>query len=141
MYEIIVSTTQPPGPINGSPGESAKDSPSIGRADYRIATHKEDESQKRMGTENNNVRNKVWMSRDVSTYSNSGYVFATSPIDLSMFRGKRGREIATSHPLSMMFAILTRCLNTTEVDNYFARSEGQWFGLDTAIKGPPPYRL
>ena len=53
---------------------------------------------------------------------------------------KGGREIAKSKPLSMIFTILTHCMNKTEIDNYFARTQGRWFGLGKMLKGSAPPR-
>ena len=55
------------------------------------------------------------MSKDLERYSNSEYVYAIFPIAIALFWGKGGRGIANSKPLSMIFAILTHCLNTTAV--------------------------
>ena len=40
-----------------------------------------------------NVRNKTWMSQDLSAYANNEYVFATFPIALALFWDKGGGEI------------------------------------------------
>ena len=78
---------------------------------------------------------KIRTSQDLTIYSNSEYVYAISPIDLALFWGKGGKEIANSEPLSTVFTILTHCLNKTAVKNYSAMTYGQWFRLDTQIKG------
>ena len=57
-------------------------------------------------------------ARELSIYSNSGYVYAARPIALALFSDKWVRETSESEPLSMLFAILTLCLNKTDVDNY-----------------------
>ena len=50
-----------------------------------------------------NVQNKVWMSPDFLTCSNSEYVYAAFPIALSLFWDKGGGEICQSRPSSVIF--------------------------------------
>ena len=37
----------------------------------------------------------------------------------------------------MIFAILTHCPNTKDINNYFARTPGRWFCLGAMLKGRP----
>ena len=60
------------------------------------------------------------MSQDLKIYPNSEYVYAISPIALALFLGKGGLGIARSEPFPMVSAILTHCLDTADVGNYFA---------------------
>ena len=41
----------------------------------------------------------------------------------------------------MVSSIFTHCLGATEVNNYFARPDGQCFSLDTSVKGAAPLSL
>ena len=49
--------------------------------------------------------------------------------------GKGGREICRPMPLSLIFTILSHCLNTTAVNNYSVRPTGKWPRGDTVLKG------
>ena len=59
--------------------------------------------KKSLGPIDPNVRNKTWMSHDLSVYANNEYVYATFPIALALFWGKGGGEICQSKPLSVIF--------------------------------------
>ena len=59
--------------------------------------------KKSLGPIGPNVRNKTWMSQDLSVYANNEYVYATFPIALSLFWGKGGKGIWRSKPLSVIF--------------------------------------
>ena len=63
----------PPSPIKGEPEKVAKDSPANDLAGYRTSTTRESEVRKSQTPANLNVRAKVWISRDLSTYGNSQY--------------------------------------------------------------------
>ena len=91
---------------------------------YKGPTYREGEVQKRLLPISLGGRSKIWTPRDLEIYSNSAYVYAISPIALALLRGKGGREIAMSGPLSIIFAIQTHCLNTAAVNNYFCQEEG-----------------
>ena len=53
--------------------------------------------------------------------------------------GKGGLEIAESESLSIIFAISEHFLNSADVNNYFPRSERQWFCLDATAKDLLPF--
>ena len=74
----------------------------------------------------------------ISIYSNSEYVYAIFSIAVSLPRGKGGREIAESRPLSMISAMLSHVLNTMDVNNYSVRTTGKWHCGDTRAKWSPP---
>ena len=79
----------------------------------------------------------IWMSRDLKVFHNSEYFYAIFQIAIALFWCKGGLEIANSEPSSMIFEILAHCLNTTDINNYFARTPGRWFCLDAMLKGFP----
>ena len=54
-----------------------------------------------------NAQSMVWMSRDLSVYPNSEYVYSTPPIAVALFWDQGESEIAKSKPLSAIFTILT----------------------------------
>ena len=92
---------------------------------YRVSTTQEDEVLKSLLPINLIGRAKIWMSRDLKIYSNSKYVYASFPIFLAMFWPKGDRGIPRSKSLSMIFTILTHCINTTDINNYFVRTQGR----------------
>ena len=58
---------------------------------YRISMSKDDAARQTLNPPNTNVRNKVWTSRDLQSFYNSEYIYATYPIDLALFWGTGGR--------------------------------------------------
>ena len=74
------------------------------------------------------------VSRSISI-PNPEYAYAVFPIAIAFSRGKRGREIANSKPVSMIFPILTHCLNKGDINNYFVRTMGPLFCLDAMSRG------
>ena len=101
---------------------------------YMSSMSEEDAVRKCLLPISDNVTSRDWMSRDLSVYSNSEYVYAIYPIAVDLVWGQWGREIAKSESLSTIFAILTHCLNTTDNNNYFVRAQGQWFCLGAMLK-------
>ena len=89
--------------------------------------NKEGDVQKSLLPISDNAALLVWMPRDLSIYSNSERVYAICPTAVALLRGQGCREISQSAPLSMIFAILTHCLKTTAINNYFIRTQGQRF--------------
>ena len=59
--------------------------------------------EKSLGPIGANVRNKTWMSQDLSVYANNEYFYATFAIALSLSWDKGGGEICQSKPLSVIF--------------------------------------
>ena len=121
--------------ITGGPPKAVKNSAANPLSGYRISTNKEDSVRRIILPENLNARTKVWMSQELSIYPNSEYAYDISPIAPSLFWDKGCRGISESLPLSMIFAILTHCLNTTAINNSRFMTDCQWFSLDTSIKG------
>ena len=109
-----------------------------GISGYRTSMAKEDALRKCLLPVSDNVTSRVWMSRDLSVYSNSEYFYAIFPIAVALFWDRWGREIPKWKPSSMIFTTLTHCLNKTDIDNYFVRTQGHWFRRDTTLKEPPP---
>ena len=107
-------------------------------ADYKVSTPKDDAVGKCLDPISENVRNKIRMCPESSVFSNSEYVYAIFPISIALFWGKGGEEICRPRPLSLIFAILSHCLNTTAVNNYSIRTIGKWSCGDTVLKGSPP---
>ena len=97
---------------------------------------KEDAVQKSLLPISDNAPSPVWMSRGRCVYSNSAHDYAILPIAVALFWDQGGRGIAQSKPLSMIFTILTHCLNTTDINNYFLRAQGRRFCLGATLKGP-----
>ena len=90
---------------------------------YRPSTNKEDAVQKFIILISDNAQSRVWMSQDLSVYSNFQYVYAIFPTSVASFWGQGGRGIIESKSLSMIFTILTHCLNKTAINNYSAREK------------------
>ena len=105
---------------------------------YRTATIKEDALQKCRLPISDNVQSRVWMSHDLSVYSNSEYVYAIFPIAGALFWDKGVREIAKAQPLSTIFTILTHRLNTTAINKYFVRTHGRWLSMGAMLMRSPP---
>ena len=105
---------------------------------YRFSTSLEGAVRKCLLPISLDDRAEIWMSRDLKVFPNSEYANAIFPIAISSFWGKGGRGIPNSKPLSTIFAILTHRLNKTDIDNYFVRTPGRWFFLDTMLKLPSP---
>ena len=124
--------------VTGEPSKSPNEFSANSTPCYRISIFQENAVRKILIPENLNCRAKVWMAQDLSIYTNSEYVYATYPIALSFFYGKGCREIAELKPLSMISTILPHGLNTTDINNYFVRTDRRWFWLDTSIKGLAP---
>ena len=99
---------------------------------------KSDAVEKRIGPISGNTRNQIWMCPSLSIYSNSEYVYAIPPTAVALFWRKGGRGISESKPLSMIFAILSHILNTTDVNNYSVRTTGGCSFEDTMAKGSFP---
>ena len=55
-------------------------------------------ARKSLGPIDPNVRNKTWMSRDISVYANNEYVFAAFPIARALFCDK-GKEKSANQRL------------------------------------------
>ena len=72
-------------------------------AGYKEVLNQHESVKKCLDPISENIRNKVRMSPDLQIYSNSEYVYATSPIALFLFWGKGGKEICLSRPLSVIF--------------------------------------
>ena len=85
---------------------------------YKSDISKEDAIRKRPVPIYENVRNRTWMSQELSIYSNSEYAYAIFPIEIGLFWDRWGRQIAESKALSMIFTILTHCPNTTPISNF-----------------------
>ena len=100
---------------------------------YRLPMSKEDDVRKSPLPISDNVASRVWMSHDLSIYSNSEYVYTIFSIAVALFWDQGCREIAQSEPLSTICTILTHCLNATAINNYFVRTQGRWFGLDAML--------
>ena len=116
----------------------AKDLAANSLSGYRISSTKEGAVQKSLETASLDALSKVRAPKDLSTCSYSGYVSAIFPIAIELPLWEGGREIAEPKQVSMIFVILAHCLNTTDVNNYCVRADGQWFCLDTTIKGHVP---
>ena len=99
---------------------------------------KEDAVQKSLLPISDNAPSPVWMSRGRCVYSNSAHDYAILPIAVALFWDQLCREIAHPEPLSMIFTILTHCLNTTDIANYFAWAQGLWFSLGAMLQLSPP---
>ena len=69
---------------------------------------------------------------------NLEFAYAIFAIAIAMRLGGGCLEIARSIPTTMIFTILTHCLNSAALNNYFSRADGRRFFLDTAIKGLEP---
>ena len=91
-----------------------------------------------MGKEDAVRKSLLPISGDLSICSNSEYFYAIFAIAVVLRREQGGREIAQSESLSTIGAILTHCLDTTATNNYFVRTQGQWFCLATMLKGTAP---
>ena len=63
------------------------------------------------------------MSSQLSAYADNEYVCAIYPIALFW---EKESEICESKPLTVIFTILTRCLDTTTTYNYALRAEEEW---------------
>ena len=127
------SVSEQASPMAPENAQSANDLPGC-----KKSTALEDSIREFLAPIPDNARARIWMSLDLSLYSNSEYVYAIFPIAISLFLGKGGREIAESEPSAMIFAILTHWLNTTATNNYSERIKGQWFCQDTILIGSPP---
>ena len=124
---------------SGNPVEIPTPEKSAGERDgCRKSTNKEDAVKKRPDRISENVRNQIWMCPGLSTFPNSEYVYAIFSTAVALFWGKGGRCIAESKPLSVIFTILTHCLDTSAVNNYFVRMTGKWSCGDTMAKGSAP---
>ena len=101
---------------------------------YRVSMGLECAFRKRLAPISENARSRISMSQELSAYSNSEFAYAIFPIAIDFFfLGQRGREIVESKPLSMIFTILTHCLNTKAINNYYVRTKGRWFCQDAMI--------
>ena len=130
-----ISISKPPqASITGEPPKEVKNSNAMPLSAYRIATPQEDALRKSLLRASLNARAKVWAPRDLSIYSKSVYFYAIFRISLSLYWNKGGREIAASEPSSMIFASLTHCPSTTDINNYFFMADGRRFSLDKRVK-------
>ena len=69
---------------------------------YRRSMPKSDAVAKCLDPISENVRNQIWISPSISIYSDSEYFYAIVSIEVALFWGKGGREIAESRLLSMI---------------------------------------
>ena len=107
MYAISFSIPIHPGPIAVTDPEIAFTELFANElAGYRFSMSRESASRKILLHSNLNARDEVCMSQDLRIYSNSEYVYASSPNALVMRCDKGRREIAMSKPLSTIFTIL-----------------------------------
>ena len=91
---------------------------------YRAPMSIQDAAQKVTTCINENVGETVWMSRDLSIYSNSEFFSLPDGSRRLRCSGVNG-GIWRSNPLSMIFTTLSHCLNSTSISNYFVRPDGQ----------------
>ena len=63
---------------------------------YRPSMTKDDALRKCLLPISDNVESRVWMSQDLSIYSNSEYVYAIFPIAVAFFLGSMGAVILQS---------------------------------------------
>ena len=78
------------------------------------------------------------MCPELSAFSNSEYAYAIYPVTIALFWDKGGEEICFARPLSLIFTILPRCLNTTGLNNYSVRATRKWSCGDTFVRGSAP---
>ena len=140
MYVISISAP-PNASIIDEEGKAPPEMSANTLACYKITMSREDGVRKCLSPSNSDTRAKNRTSRDLRIFANSEYVDATFPIALSLFWGKRCWGVAYSKPLSTVFTILTHCLYTKAANNYFAKTDGQWFCLDAVIDGLSIWRL
>ena len=105
---------------------------------YRKSMPKSDAVEKWRDPISENARDQMWMFPSLSIFSDSEYVYAISPISVSLSRGKGGREIAESRPVSMIFVISSHVLNKPDVNNYSVRTAGKWSCEDTMVEWSVP---
>ena len=132
-----------PGNLGISVSESPAGIPAPGKPPnesdgYKVSMPSSDTVWKCLDPISENARNKIWMCPELSIFSNSEYVCAIFPIPIALFWEKGGREICLSRPLSLLFIILSHCLNTKDVNNYSVRKTGKWSCGDAVLKGSAP---
>ena len=125
--------SEQPSPMVSEKAQSANDV-----SGYRTSMAIEDAIQKCLAPISENARTRIWMSQELSVYSNSEFAYAIFPIAIALFCDKGGREIAESEPLSMICAILTHCLNTMDINIYSVRTKGQRFCQDSMLIASSP---
>ena len=78
------------------------------------------------------------MPPDLNVYANNEYVYAIYPIAIALFWERGGKEICESKALTVIFTIMTHCLNVTAPNNYAIRAVGKWSCGNTIQKGSVP---
>ena len=128
-------------PPSGRWGGKGKDLPkkSAGELDgCRVPASENDAAQEATRDISENVRNTVWMSLDIGIYSDSEFVFP-APLSQSHCSGiTAGAGAARPKPLTMIFASLPQCLNSTSAQNYFVRTECHSSCRDAMVRGLVP---
>ena len=95
-------------------------------AGYLSALKPHQAVKKCLGPIDGNARNKVWTPPDLNVYANNEYVYAIYPIAIALFWERGGKEICESKALTVIFTIMTHCLNVTAPNNYAIRAVGKW---------------
>ena len=98
--------------VEGDIEDIEKKNPENELSGYRKSTSIEDDVRKSANGINISGRNKIRAPRDISvTPPNSEFFYEACPAAIALFWGNGGRKIHRPGPLSMIFAILTHCLN------------------------------
>ena len=109
---------------------------------YQSPDYIEKDAQKRTDAINANVRNAARRSSDLRFYSISGISYALTDRNRACLESMWGLGgVFVSKPLSIISTILTHCLNSPSIGNYFIRAECRGSRLNAAIKGLAPLSL